>query len=109
MDYSLVKRIYEVSGFSDNFRNSYGVANICGIRAYYDPNNTPGIYNDCIAVAWIDEVGNPQCKEFLASTDPGLITYQEAVNKAGVACLVDGYLYWYYLSDRVATYFNRQT
>jgi hypothetical protein len=109
MEYNIIKKIYEVAGFAEFFRTDPNAMNICGIRAYYDSNNTPGIYNDCIAVAWLDESQNPMCQEFLASTDPGLITYEEACNKDGVACLMDGYLYWYYLSDRVATYFDRNS
>ena len=109
LSYSVVKNIYEFMGFGQFFRTNPSLINILALRAYYDINNTTNIYNDVICAAWLDASNSQQCELFLASTDPGLISYNQAVNKDGVATLMDGYLYWYYLSTRVATYFNRIT
>lgn len=109
MKYEMIRNIYQYMGFGEFFRTDLNRVNILGIRAFNDPDNTPNIYNDLISVAWLDSDSNPQCEDFMASTDPGRIDRQNAVNPQGVAYLMDGYLYWYYLSRRIATYFDRDS
>ena len=105
IQYNTVKQLYGQYGYGQFFREGPNEMNLIGIRGYSDVQNAPGIYNDIIAVAYITDSNENVVEEFIASVDPGIITQDHAMNKSGVAHLIDGYLYWYHLDTRFATYF----
>jgi hypothetical protein len=109
VDYNRCKMLFQYMGYQDCWQEGINRTNILGLRAFYDPDNTPGVYNDLIVIAWLDQTEGPKVMTYLASTDPGLITYDKAINKDGLATLMDGKLYWYFLSTRVATYYDRDS
>lgn len=48
--------------------------NVIGVLGFLDGDvvpNTPGVFNDTIALAWKDAKGNEKCLELKASCDPG--------------------------------------
>lgn len=68
--------------------------NVIGIQGYMIKQgvvpNQPNVWNDVIALAWIDEGGQKQTKFFVASTDPGSYYFRNPVNSGGTAHLALG-------------------
>ena len=86
LDYTNIKKVYDLKGYQFYDGNKPFNVNIFGIRCAINSN----MYDDLICVAYKDNELNTNVEIFQGTTDPGRYWLEHPMNSGGTATLVEG-------------------